>query len=56
MVNEWLSAMTILAHGAGRPLEELFAEIAAVNDIGTETIRLVSPMMPGEARDLQETF
>jgi len=46
IVNGWLSAMTILAHGVGRPPEELPAEIAAVNDIGTETIRLVSPMMP----------
>jgi hypothetical protein len=55
IVSEWLSAMTILAHGAGRPLEELYAEIAAVNDIGTTTVRLVSPVLPGEARDLQET-
>lgn len=53
IVNEWLSAMTILAHGAGRPLEELFAKIAAVNDIGTETVRLVTPMLRGEARDMQ---
>jgi hypothetical protein len=26
-----------------------------VNDTGTETLRLMSPLMPGEARDLQET-
>jgi hypothetical protein len=55
IVNEWLRAMTILAHGVGRPLEELLAEIAAVNEADTETVRLVSPLMPGEARDLQET-
>lgn len=54
IVDEWLSAMTILAHGAGRPLEELFAEIAAVNDIGSTMIRLASPLLPGEASDLVE--
>jgi hypothetical protein len=55
IVDEWMRAMTILANGSGRPLKELFAEIAAVNDIGTEKVSLVTPLMPGEARDLQET-
>jgi hypothetical protein len=55
IVNEWLRAMTIMASGAGRPLEEVFAEIAAVNDAGTETIAMVTPLMPGEALDMRET-
>lgn len=55
IVDEWLRTITVLAHGGGRPVSELLAEIAAVNDIGTETVRLLSPLMPGEARDLQET-
>jgi hypothetical protein len=56
IVDEWLRAMTVLAHGSGRPVKELFAEIAAVNDIGTaEKVSLVTPLMPGEARDLEET-
>jgi hypothetical protein len=54
IVNEWLRAITILVNSAGRPLGELFAEIAAVNDAGTETIKLVTPLMPGEARDMRE--
>lgn len=37
------------------PSGELLAAIAAVNEAGTETFRLMSPLMPGEARDLQET-
>ena len=48
--------MTILAHGAGLPADELLAEIAAVNDTGPNAIRLMSPLMPGEARDLQENI
>lgn len=56
IVDEWLRSMTILANGAGRRLEELLAEIAAVNDVGTEPVRLVTPLMPGEARDLQESI
>lgn len=55
IVDEWLRSITILAHGGHRPPAELLAEIAAVNEVGTETIRLMSPLMPGEARDLQET-
>jgi len=55
IVEEWLRSITILTHGSHRPPAELLAEIAAVNDTGTETIRLMSPLMPGEARDLQET-
>ena len=48
-------SITILAHGGHRPAGELLAEIGAVNDVGTETIQQMSPLMPGEARDLQET-
>src|SRR5260370_16907472 len=48
--------MTVLAHGGGRPMGELLAEIAAVNDVGSESVRLVTPLLPGEARDLRETF
>jgi len=55
IVEEWLRSITILAHGGHRPPAELLAEIAAVNDTGTETVRLMSPLMPGEARDLRET-
>jgi hypothetical protein len=54
IVEEWLRSMTILAHGGGRPTNELLAEIAAVNEADAHMIRLVSPLMPGEARDLQE--
>lgn len=56
IVGEWLRGMTILAHGGGRPMNELLAEISAVNEAGTHAIRLVSPLMPGEARDLQENI
>jgi hypothetical protein len=56
IVDEWLRSMTILAHGGERPINELLAEIATVNDISTEQVRLVSPLMPGEARDLHESF
>ena len=45
IVEEWLRGMAILAHGGGRPTDELLAEIAAVNDAGTQTIRLMSPLM-----------
>ena len=55
IADEWLRSITILAHGGHRPPGELLAEIAAVNEAGTETVRLMSPLMPGEARDLQET-
>lgn len=55
IADEWLRAMIILAHGGHRPPAELLAEIAAVDQAGTETVRLMSPLMPGEARDLQET-
>jgi hypothetical protein len=56
IVEEWLRSMTILAHGGGRPMNELLTEIAAVNDADAHMIRLVSPLMPGEARDLQESI
>ena len=56
IVEEWLRGMTILAHSGGRPMDELLAEISAVNDASTQAIRLVSPLMPGEARDLQENI
>jgi hypothetical protein len=56
IVEECLRGMTILAHGGGRPTGQPLAEIAAVNDAGTQTIRLMSPLMPGEARDLQENI
>jgi len=56
IAQDWLRGMTILAHRAGRPADELLAEIAAVNDTSTYTIRLMSPLMPGEARDLHENI
>lgn len=56
IVEEWLRSMTILAHGGGRPLGELLAEIAAVNDADAHMISLVSPLLPGEARDLHENI
>lgn len=56
IVEDWLRAMTILAHGGHRPMGELLAEIGAVNDTSTGTIRLISPLMPGEARDLQQAI
>ena len=37
-------------------MDELLAEIAAVNETGAHMIRLVSPLMPGEARDLRENI
>ena len=55
IADEWLRSITILAHSGHRPPGELLAEIAAVNETGTETVRLMSPLMPGEAGDLQET-
>jgi hypothetical protein len=56
IVEEWLRSMTILANGAGRPLDELLAEIAVVNDVGTGQINLVSPLLPGGAHDLHENI
>ena len=56
IAEEWLRGLTILAHGGGRAMDELLAEIAAVNETGAHMIRLVSPLMPGEARDLQENI
>jgi hypothetical protein len=55
IVQDWLRGITIMAHGRGRPMKELLAEIAAVNDVGTEQVRLVTPLLPGELRDLQES-
>jgi hypothetical protein len=55
IADEWLRSITILAHGGHRPPAELLAEIAAVHQAGTEMVRLMSPLMPGEARDLEET-
>ena len=55
IADEWLRSITILAHGGHRPRGELLAEIAAVNEAGTETVRLMSPLMPGEARDLENS-
>ncbi|WP_141585025.1 hypothetical protein [Actinomadura sp. WMMA1423] len=54
IVDGWFRAMTIPAHGEGRPLEELMAEFAAVNDTRAETVDLVSALLPGEAHDLHE--
>jgi hypothetical protein len=42
-------------HGGHRPPGERLAEIAAVNEASTETAWLMSPLMPREARGLQET-
>lgn len=52
IVDDWLRSMTIFARSGARPVSELLAEIAAVNDTGTHMISLVSPLLPGEARDL----
>jgi hypothetical protein len=46
IADEWLRAMTVLAHGGHRPPADLLAEIAAANQAGTETVRLMSPLMP----------
>jgi hypothetical protein len=35
-------------------MNDLLAEIAVVNDVGTEQVRLVTPLLPGELRDLRE--
>jgi hypothetical protein len=55
ITEDWLRSMTILAHGGHRPLAEVFAEIAEVNQIGAEQIRIITPLMPGELRDLTES-
>lgn len=47
IADEWLRSITILAHDGHRPPAELLAEIAAVNQAGTETVRLMSSLMPG---------
>jgi hypothetical protein len=49
IADEWLRSITVLAHGGHRPPGELLAEIAAVNEAGIETVRLMSPLMPGFA-------
>jgi hypothetical protein len=36
-------------------MNEVLAEIAAVNDVGTEQVRLVTPLLPGELLDLRES-
>ena len=56
IADDWLRSMTIFAHSGARPVSELLAEIAAVNDTGTHMISLVSPLLPGEARDLRENI
>lgn len=49
-------ASAMLPHSGGRPMNELLAEIATVNDASAHEIRLMQPLMPGEARDLQENI
>lgn len=58
IVEEWLRGITILAGGSQehRPMDEILTEIAEVNGAGAEPVRLVSPLMPGEARDLHESL
>jgi hypothetical protein len=46
--------MTIMAPEHRRSMNELPAEITAVNDVGAEQVRLVTPLLPGELRDLRE--
>jgi hypothetical protein len=55
IVEDWLRGMTILAHPAGRPIEELLEEISEVNQTQTKPVRIVSPLLPGEAITLTET-
>jgi hypothetical protein len=54
IAREWLAAMTVLAQ-SGRPLEQALAEIAAVTDAATATVRVTTPLPPGEKRDLEES-
>ena len=56
IIKERLRGITIRAYGGGRSMNELLAEIAAVNDTSAHGIRLMSPLMSGEARDLQENI
>lgn len=56
IVEEWLRGMTLLACNTNRPVGEVFAEIAAVNDVRTESVRLTTPLPPGEAHDLTQTI
>lgn len=54
--EEWLRAMTIMADGGDRPLGELLAEIARVNSPVPLQVTLVTPLTPGESRDLAEAI
>ncbi|MGW4412046.1 hypothetical protein ACWEJ6_49170 [Nonomuraea sp. NPDC004702] len=56
IVEEWLRGMTLLTCNADRPVGEVFAEIAVVNDVTTESVRLTTPLPPGEAHDLTQTL
>jgi hypothetical protein len=51
IVEEWLRAITILAHGSQRQVDEMMAEISIVNDVSVHVLNLVTPLMPGEAND-----
>lgn len=58
IVDDWLRGITILSDGSRqrRPISEQLAEIAKVNDTETGLLSLVSPLLPGESRDLHETI
>jgi hypothetical protein len=54
-VHEWMAGLTIVSHAAGRAPQELHAEIAKVNQPETVRLELVTPLLPGELRTLNET-
>jgi len=58
IVNDWLRGITILAEGSQerRPIHDQLAEIAKVNNTGVVPFKLVSPLLPGESHDLNETI
>jgi hypothetical protein len=55
IVEEWLRGVTILAHPHGRSMEEMLAEVAEVNQPQAVQVRIVTPLLPGEALMLSET-
>lgn len=56
ITEDWLRGMTILAHPQGHSVEELLAEIAKVNDVRADQLRIASSLLPGEAHDVTETI
>ncbi|GAA1770769.1 hypothetical protein GCM10009734_94350 [Nonomuraea bangladeshensis] len=56
LFEEWLRGMTIVAHAKGRSSEEIMAEIAAVNRHSEISLKLTTPLPPGEMRQIGETI